>query len=94
MREVRQRFIARNLGPTPENVLKHFNVYVTCEVSDDIPFVLKHGGDDNLLIGTDYGHTDVSSAMDAIRVFMDMDDVSDEAKTKVLWDNPRKLYGI
>ena len=94
VREVKQRFIARNLGAPPENVLKHFNVYVTCEVSDDIPFVLKHGGEDNILIGTDYGHTDTSSAMDAIRTFMEMDDVSDEAKAKILYDNPRALYGL
>ena len=56
--------------------------------------MLKHGGEDNILIGTDYGHTDVSSAMDAIRVFQEMDDVSDQAKAKILYDNPRALYGL
>jgi len=94
VREVQQRFLARGRGKAPDNILKHFNVYVTCEMSDDVPFVLKHGGDDNIIIGTDYGHADVSSAMDSIATFIALPDVSDEAKAKVLYDNPKRLYGL
>ena len=94
VREVRTRYVARGRGQAPENILKHFNVYVTCEVSDDIPFILKHGGDENIVIGTDYGHADVSSAMNAIASFSAMEDVSEESKAKVLYDNPKRLYGL
>jgi predicted TIM-barrel fold metal-dependent hydrolase len=94
VREVRQRFVARGLGAAPENILKHFNVYVTCEVSDDIPYVIKHGGDENLLIGTDYGHADLSSTMEALSILRGMEDVSDISKGRILYENPKRLYGI
>lgn len=94
VREVRTRFLARNRGPVPDNVLKHFNVYVTCETSDDIPFIIKHGGDENILIGTDYGHADVSSAMNAISSFSAMQDISDDSKRRILYENPKRLYGL
>ena len=94
VREVRQRFLARGRGPAPENVLKHFNVYVTCEISDDLPFVLKHGGDENIIIGTDYGHADVSSAMNALASFSALEGISEEAKNKVLFENPKRLFGL
>jgi predicted TIM-barrel fold metal-dependent hydrolase len=94
VREVQQRYLARGRGPAPENVLKHFNVYVTCEMSDDIEYVIKHGGDENLLIGTDYGHADVSSAMNAIEAFKGLDGISDESKARILYDNPKRLYAL
>ena len=94
VREVQQRFVARGRGGAPANVLKHFNVYVTCEVSDDIPYVIKHGGDENLLIGTDYGHADVSSAMDAIASFKALGGVSNRSKTRILYENPKRLYAL
>jgi predicted TIM-barrel fold metal-dependent hydrolase len=94
VREVQQRFVARGRGGAPANVLKHFNVYVTCEVSDDIPYVIKHGGDENLLIGTDYGHADVSSAMDAIASFKALGGVSNRSKARILYENPKRLYAL
>lgn len=94
VREVQTRFLARSRGPAPDNILKHFNVYVTCEISDDLPFILKHGGEENIIIGTDYGHADVSSAMNAIAALNAMEGVSDEAKAKILYDNPKRLYAL
>jgi predicted TIM-barrel fold metal-dependent hydrolase len=94
VREVQQRYLARGRGAAPENILKHFNVYVTCETTDDIEFVIKHGGDENILIGTDYGHADLSSALDAIEKFKGLDVISDESKGRILYDNPVRLYGL
>ena len=44
-------------------------MFVTCENSDDLAYIVQESGEDGLVIGTDYGHTDVSSDVDAIRVF-------------------------
>ena len=46
------------------------------------------------MIGTDYGHTDISSENDAITTFRAREDVSPEVKVKILQDNPRALYGL
>jgi hypothetical protein len=34
---------------------------VTCQTDDDIENILRFAGEDNLTIGTDYGHTDQSA---------------------------------
>ena len=78
----------------PDNVLKEYNIYVTCQTDDDIPYILQCAGDDNILIGTDYGHFDPSSEVDAISIFKGMEGISEESMRKILSDNPKVLYGI
>jgi predicted TIM-barrel fold metal-dependent hydrolase len=46
------------------------------------------------VIGTDYGHTDTSSDIDAIKTFKARNDVAPEIKQKILSDNARALYGL
>ena len=78
----------------PENVLRDYNIYVTCQTDDDIPYILKCAGEDNIVIGTDYGHFDPSSEIDAISVFKTNPGVDEAAMTKILSDNPKTLYGL
>jgi predicted TIM-barrel fold metal-dependent hydrolase len=85
----------KQLGrPWPQNIMREYRIWVTCENSDDLPNVIKHAGDDCLVIGTDYGHTDPSSDVDAINTFQARTDISDETKHKILTVNPRALYGL
>src|SRR3990170_986640 len=91
VKEARRRSGARGF---PENPLKEFKIYVTSETNDDFDFVLKYAGEDNLVIGTDYGHTDASSEVDAIEIFRANDSLPDTVKKKILDDNPRALYGL
>jgi predicted TIM-barrel fold metal-dependent hydrolase len=69
-------------------------MYVTCENSDDIPYIVRESGEDCLVIGTDYGHTDTSSDVDAIKVFRERTDVTPNVKQKILSDNARSLYAL
>jgi predicted TIM-barrel fold metal-dependent hydrolase len=73
---------------------KEFNIYVTTETNDDFEYVLRYAGEDNVVIGTDYGHTDASSEVDAIEVFRKTDGITDLIKKKILDDNPRRLYAL
>jgi microsomal dipeptidase-like Zn-dependent dipeptidase len=52
--------------------VQEFKIYITAQTDDDFPYVLKYAGEDNVVIGTDYGHTDASSEVDAIEVFARM----------------------
>jgi len=36
-------------------------VFVTCQTNDDIPHILNFSGEQSLVIGTDYGHSDSAS---------------------------------
>jgi predicted TIM-barrel fold metal-dependent hydrolase len=78
----------------PKLPFKEFNIYVTTETNDDFEYVLRYAGEDNLVIGTDYGHTDASSEVDAIDIFRSTDLVTDPIKKKILDDNPRRLYNL
>ena len=78
----------------PKLPFKEFNIYVTTETNDDFDYVLRYAGEDNVVIGTDYGHTDASSEVDAIDIFRANDLVGDPIKKKILDDNPRRLYEL
>jgi predicted TIM-barrel fold metal-dependent hydrolase len=93
LHEARSRF--RTLGRDwPENVMREYGMFVTCENSDDLSYIVEQAGEDCLVIGTDYGHTDTSSDVDAIKVFKARTDVTPEVKRKILSDNARALYGL
>jgi uncharacterized protein len=71
-------------------------IFVTCQTNDDIPYIVKEAGIDCLVIGTDYGHMDPSSDIDAITTFRRMYEgvMSDEAVANILEHNPKRLYGL
>jgi len=76
------------------NPLQGSNIYVTCQNEDDIPYLLKEGFEENLVIGTDFGHFDASSDVDAISKFIRNNSISADAKEKILYNNPKALYNI
>ena len=45
-----------------QEVLRSNRVFVACQTDDDLPYVLKYSGEDQLVIGSDYGHADTSAA--------------------------------
>ena len=80
--------------PIPPYPLEANRVYVTCQTNDDLPFVLKHAGPHSIVIGTDYGHTDPSSELDAISVLKEMSDLPQETIQQIVEANPKALYGL
>jgi hypothetical protein len=40
---------------------------VSCQTDDDVDYVLKYSGEDNIVIGTDYGHNDQPTEIEALR---------------------------
>jgi len=93
MLEAKKRF--KTLGREwPDNFMREYRMFVTCENTDDLPYIVQRAGEDCLVIGTDYGHTDISSDLDAIGVFKTRADLASEVKRKILSDNARALYGL
>jgi len=78
----------------PDNPLREYRMYVTCQTDDDLELVLRYAGEDNLMIGTDYGHTDQSSEIESIRHLRENGDINPSAINKMLDDNPRALYNL
>jgi len=87
----------RSLGsarPISRDCLREYNIYVSTQSDDDFPYILSYAGEGNLVIGTDYGHGDTSSELNAIARFKVMAELSPEVKRKILFDNPKALYGL
>ncbi|HMA79613.1 MAG TPA: amidohydrolase family protein, partial [Candidatus Binatia bacterium] len=78
----------------PADTLAANHLWVACENTDDLPYVLSHAGEDSLMIGTDYGHHDPSSEINAIRLLRDDTRISPAAIDKILETNPRTFYGL
>ncbi len=81
----------RQLDPEP---LKANNIWVTCQTDDDLPYVLKYAGEDNIVVGTDYGHQDQSSEIEAMRVMRDKGEVEPRVIDKIMGENAVALYGL
>ena len=91
--DLRRRFETR--GRTLEDdPLKANNIWVTCQTDDDLPYVLKYAGEDNLVVGTDYGHQDQSSEIEAMRNMRDKGDVDPAVIDKIMGENAVMLYGL
>jgi len=72
-------------------------LFVTIDPIDDIESLLKFGTEDNLMIGTDYSHTDISanlSALDEVRGWVDGGRISNAQARKILETNSRAFYGL
>ncbi len=89
--------LRRSLGskhPVADNPFKQFKIYVSTQCDDDFPYILSKAGEDNFVIGTDYGHGDTSSELNAIARFCALPGISGEVKRKILSDNPKTFYAI
>lgn len=72
-------------------------LFVSIDPVDDIEYLLKFGTEDNLMIGTDYSHSDISanlSSLEEVRGWADEGRISKTAARKILEDNPQTFYGL
>src|SRR5581483_3934510 len=91
--DLRRRLVREGKPPLSDNPLADNRMYVACQTNDDLPFVIKYAGSDNLVIGSDYGHADTSTELLALRNLHETTSISPDVLKKILEDNPRALYG-
>ena len=80
-----------DVGP---DMFKRLGLFVSYETDEDLPYMVEFIGEDNILIGTDYGHSDQSSQMQMIGELRAKEDVPSQTMDKVLMANPRHFYGL
>jgi predicted TIM-barrel fold metal-dependent hydrolase len=79
----------------PNDLLERCSIFVTCQIGDDVPYLIKRCmGENTLMIGTDYGHADSSTELDALTTLKDSGGISDAQHKKIVEDNPRAFYGL
>ena len=77
-----------------QNIMRDNRLYVACQTDDDLLYILKYAGEDSLVIGTDYGHSDTSAEIEALRKLRHNSEMSPSVLDKILYDNSRALYGL
>jgi predicted TIM-barrel fold metal-dependent hydrolase len=93
VRELHKRFEHRG-DRLVGHALRDRGIFVTCQVDDDLPHVLEYAGEDNLIIGTDYGHADTATELYAMKELQTREDVEPRVLRKIVDDNARALYGL
>jgi predicted TIM-barrel fold metal-dependent hydrolase len=91
--ELRNRMLRRGKRFS-ERTLADNNMFVACQVNEDLPTILRVAGEDNLVIGTDYGHNDNATQIEALRLLSDNPAMPKGAVEKILGVNPARLYAI
>ena len=79
------------------DLMREFNLFVTILVDEDLPYILKFAGEDNLVVGSDYTHADQSmerNFQDELWARVKQGDLSETAVNKMLYDNPKRLYRL
>jgi len=79
------------------DLMREWNLFVTILVDEDLPYILKYAGEDNLIVGSDYTHADQSMErhfQDELWARVKNGDLTAGAVDKMLYDNPKRLYGL
>ena len=80
-----------------KDLLRENRLFVTVDPMDDIEYLLQFGAEDNLIVGTDYCHSDPSAnlaALDEVRSWVDDGKVTETVARKILDTNARTFYGL
>ena len=75
-------------------LFRDYRLYVACEADEDIPYIATYTGDEHLLIGSDYPHSDPSREDQFVNAINLREDISPDLKEKLLYDNARNFYSI
>jgi predicted TIM-barrel fold metal-dependent hydrolase len=91
--DLKKRFRLKN-KELPADFLKQDRIYVSCETTDDIPYIVSKLGDDNIVIGSDYAHADSATELMAIHNLSADPRLTPALAKKIVSDNARALYGL
>jgi predicted TIM-barrel fold metal-dependent hydrolase len=72
-------------------------MYVTCQVDEDLPYIVKVAGEDSLMIGSDYTHRDSSMEYEfplLLEQRVEQGEISQSVAQKILYDNAKAFYGL
>ena len=78
---------------SPE-LFEQYRFYVACEADEDVSYLARYVGEDNLIIGSDYAHNDPSEEGDLVGAMKSREDVPAALVDKILSDNPSRFYAV
>lgn len=93
LKDLKRRF-AINGRAWPDNPLQAWRLWISCQTDDDISYIAGYSGEDNLVIGTDYGHNDQSTEIEALRNLREGGQIEMALYNKITDANARALYAL
>lgn len=89
-----KRRVERRGRKLKEHILADNNIWVACQMNDDLEQIIRYVGDDHLVMGTDYGHADSSTEIHALQALQQTEFLTPDSVSRILYDNPVELYGL
>ncbi len=91
--ELRKEYAKERLSRKPSDYFLR-QCFITTDVDEDLVVdVIRRLGDDNIVISSDYPHSD-SHWPNAIDTFMDVEGISEISRQKIFWNNCARLYNL
>ena len=94
MNDLSLRFEKRGMAWPGRELLAERNIWVAIQTADDIDYIIDCAGDDHLVLGTDYGHNDTATELNALRNLRQNGGLDDAVTDKILDHNPTRLYAL
>ena len=91
------RVASQTVYEVPADVLTKNRMFISCQVDEDLPYIMQFTGQDNLLAGSDYTHNDAAQEMNFTQLLeqrANQGEFPAAAVRKITYDNPRAFYGL
>ena len=80
---------------SPSEQFRSERIFFHCELGEAaLPHAIEAVGDSHFFAASDFPHEPAHEFPEAIEAFLKRPDLSESAKTKILYDNPRRLYEV
>lgn len=94
LKNLELRFRKEDRNWSRRNLLRENRMYVACHTADDLGYVLEYTGDDNLVLGSDYGHSDPFAQLATFTKLREEAKIGSDVAKKIEETNPRRFYGL
>jgi predicted TIM-barrel fold metal-dependent hydrolase len=91
---MKREFRRQARGSWGPELFEQYQLYVACESDEDIAYLAQYTGEDHIVTGSDYGHTDQSAEFALVHDLRTREDVPPRLIEKILCDNARNLYAL
>jgi uncharacterized protein len=76
------------------DLFRDYRIYVACETEENLPLLAECIGEDNLLIGSDYGHNDPFEQRNFLPTLRSQTSLPNRVVEKMVRDHPGTFYGL
>ena len=91
---IRRLFRDRWKHLSSADLFRDYRLFIACEADEDVSYIAKHTGEENLIIGSDYGHNDPSEERNLVHTMRAREDIPASLTEKILCENARRFYPL